>query len=385
MLGGKKMAGKEEYQGSRIEDSDFIEYAVKKVWEAAGASEDHAKAVANCIVHGDRMGKVSQGVGVLEAVTMHLKSGALDIKAEPVIEKEAPSYILMNGKKSTGHYTLTIGVKRAIEKAKENGICLLMAYDHFDCGCFSAYSMMAMKENMIAFASNNSVPLMTPRGGVENVMSCPPFTCACPTGEEEPIVVDVMLAETYDGDISKYYYAGEKLPRKILVDPNTGEITDDPAKFFEEIEGYGRISDCNAASTFDTQRLYAMNIFAEILTGIMVPNAVLPCEMPTVIADWLDPQPVTPVGGSFVIVIDPSHFQPYKEFTNRADKYVRSIKNVKKAPDCEEIFLPGERAQKRQKETSKVEVFNNCWVPFVEFAKENNVDIENLREEWNSK
>ncbi len=373
---------KQEYLGSIFESTSFVEYAVEKVWSAAGASDEHARTVANCIVHGDRMGKVSQGIGVLEAVTMHLKSGALDIKAEPIIEKEGPSWVLFNGNRSTGHYALSKAMKRAIEKAKETGICMVMGYNHFDCGCFSKYSMMASEENMVAFATNNSVPLMTPRGGMQNVMSCPPFTCACPAGEENPIVVDVMLAETYDGDISKYYYAGEKMPKKILVDPVTGEITDDPSRFFEEIEGYGRISDCTAASTFDTQRLYAMNIFAEILTGILVPNAALPCEMPTVIADWLEPQEVTPVGASFAMVIDPAHFQPFGEFTKRADMYVRSIKDVKKADDCKEIFLPGERALERLKKTDEVEIYNNCWVPFVELAKEYKIDMDELKKEW---
>ena len=98
----------------------------------------------------------------------------------------------------------------------------------------------------MAIATNNSLPLVSPGGGMENVLSGAPFAAATPGGEHPPIVTDIQAVEVHDGDLSEAYFQGRKLKGEYLVDPDSGQLTDDPAPYFEQMEDYGRISDCRA-------------------------------------------------------------------------------------------------------------------------------------------
>ena len=46
--------------------------------------------------------------------------------------------------------------------------------------------------------------------------------------------------------------------------------------------------------------------------------------------------------GFCLILIDPARFMPIDQFKARVDRYVRMMKDSRKAPGFEEIFLPGE-------------------------------------------
>ena len=46
--------------------------------------------------------------------------------------------------------------------------------------------------------------------------------------------------------------------------------------------------------------------------------------------------------GFCLILIDPSRFMPLEEFRSEVDRYAAMMKNGRKAPGVEEIYLPGE-------------------------------------------
>jgi len=55
----------------RKEQAQFLYYAIKRVWMAAGAVEEHAHYVADAIVFAHKQGKLNQGLGVYEAIDGH--------------------------------------------------------------------------------------------------------------------------------------------------------------------------------------------------------------------------------------------------------------------------------------------------------------------------
>ncbi len=98
-------------------NADFLRYCLKRVWMAEGASEEHGDAVANALMVGIRQGKLNQGLGVYEAIDVTRKIGALDIKATPTIVDEGPTWASIDGKRSSGYYTMTMAAQIAIAKA----------------------------------------------------------------------------------------------------------------------------------------------------------------------------------------------------------------------------------------------------------------------------
>ena len=368
--------------GMRDENPDFLEYVYKRLWMAAGAGEEHADAVARAVSLGDRMGKLTQGMGVLDVIFLSLESGNMDMEATPEIVAEGPSWVVYDGKQSTGHWTLTLAAEKAIEKARDQAIAIAMARNHNDAGSFYAYTSLAVEQDMFAMATNNSVPLVSPWGGMENRLSGAPFCAACPGGEEFPLVCDVACIEAHDGNISEAAYNNEKLKGRFLVNPETGELTDDPAPWIIPVEGYGRICGCSAPTVFDTPRLYAFNVFTEMLATLIVPDSVITPELPHGVDAWKEPWGMGSVGGSAIIVIDPSHFGHIDEVMARSDRFIREVKATKNLPGVDEIFLPGERGYRNQADKKPVKILETHWQPFLQRLHKYGLDIDGLRRDW---
>ena len=125
---------------TRLENPDFLEFTYRQLWLAAGAHEEDADAVARAVSLGDRMGKTTQGMGVLDVILFALEAGNLDIRAVPEVVAEGPSWVLYDGHQATGFWTLTMATRQAIEKARAHGIAIAMARNHHDAGSFFAYT-----------------------------------------------------------------------------------------------------------------------------------------------------------------------------------------------------------------------------------------------------
>ena len=253
---------------TRREDPDFLEHCYRLIWRRLGASEEHARVMARCISYGDRVGKRTQGIGVFEIPVLLARTGTLDVSAEPAVVSEGPTWVVVDGRRSSGQWTLSFAMERAIEKARASALAVALVRDFNDAGAFGAYVRMATDEGLLAIATNNSLPLVAPWGGMENTLSGAPFAAGTPGGAEPPIVSDIQAIEVHDGDLSETYFQGRKLAGPYLVDPESGELTDDPAPYFERMGEYARISDCRAASVFSTPRLYALNLVTEMLSSL---------------------------------------------------------------------------------------------------------------------
>ena len=332
------------------------------------------------------MGKQTQGMGVLDVIFFSLEAGCLDMQAVPEIADEGPTWVLYDGGTSSGFWTLELATIKAIEKAREHGISIAMGRNHNDAGCFYAYTSLAIEQDMLAIATNNSVPIVSPWGGMENKLSGAPFSAAAPGGDEYPLVTDIACIDAHDGNWSEAAYNGTRLSGKFLVDPDTGELTDDPAPYIIPVEGYGRICGSRAPSVFGTPRLYAMNIFTEMLSTLIVPGSTvttdLPCGPET---SQRRRKGEASVGGSCVIVIDPSHFGPIDEVKARSDRFVRAVKSTKTLPGVEEVFLPGERGLRSMRENRPVKILESHWQPFLERLTKYGLDIHRLRSKWQNK
>jgi L-2-hydroxycarboxylate dehydrogenase (NAD+) len=243
---------------------------------------------------------------------------------------------------------------------------------------------VALENDMVAMASNNSLPLTAPFGGKEFKMSSPPFDAACPAGEELPFVISTKLCEGYDADITEALLGDGKLKAPLLVDPDTGELTDDVRPYAELIEGYGRVSDCRAPWVFSNPRLYALNIWNEFMTAIINPYGIPATELPSQPSDYFRPDSPTPVGGSYIIVIDPSKFGPLENVKKKADEYIRSIKNSGKRPGAKEIYMPDEWGLKKiyREDDPDVAIMVDHLNAFRGFLTKYGLDYNELEKEW---
>lgn len=367
----------------RQEDPDFLEYCYRRVWLSLGTNEEHADVMAHCISYGDRYGKLSQGMGVFEIPTMIAGNGTMDMKSRPEMVASGKNWALWDGHHSSGQWAFSLATEKAVEQAREHAMAIAMIRDFNDAGAFGAYIQQATKDGMVAMATNNSLPLVSPWGGMQNVLSGAPFAAGVPGGDHPPIVTDVSMVDAHDGDISEAYYQKQRLRRgKVLVDPKTGELTDDPSAFIKPMGEYGRVTDCLAPTVFNDPRTYALNVFTEMLSSFIVPGARLSPEILGPPTAWLERQDVALTAGGSIIVLDPSHWMDLAEVKGKVDRFAGMVKGAKRRPGVDEIFLPGERGARNVERGGKVDILPAHWESFGKTVAGAGLSIDGLKADW---
>jgi L-2-hydroxycarboxylate dehydrogenase (NAD+) len=350
---------------TRRESAAFLEYAIARVAQGAGMSSEHASYVADAIVFAHRQGKLNQGLGVYEALDIALAAGVFDPSATPELVNEGPAFSVFDGRGSSGYYILNLMARVTIEKARNTGIAIAFGGNHNDGGSFARYVHLAYEQDMVGMASNNTVPLAAPFGGMANLLSCPPFDAIIPGGEEPPIWASLKFAEWYDADISEAVLNNQPMKGKWLIDPQTGDLSDDPVPYAKPIPGYGRVWDSKAAGQIETPRTYALNLWNEGMTAIINPLGIPATELPT-IDDFARGEAAPSVGGSYFMAINPAAFGSIDAVKQKSDDFIKKVKNVKPRPG-HHVRIPGESGyQSLKDDQTEVDVLECHWQPFFE-------------------
>ena len=367
---------------TRTEDPAFLGFAIKQVAMAAGMTSEHAEYIAEAIVFAHFQGKLNQGLGVYEAIDIALLNDVLDVTAVPQCIDEGPAFAVFDGKCSSGYYTLNLMANKAIEKARNMGIAIVFGGNHNDAGSFGRYVYKAYEAGLVGMASNNTVPLAAPYGGMVNVLSCPPFDSIIPSKEQPPIWASLMFAEWYDAHTSEAVLTNKPLGGKWLIDPETGALSDNASKYARPIEGYGRVWDSSAAGQLASPRTFALNLWNEALTALVNPIGIPSHQLPT-IDDFEQGRGRPSVGGSYFIAIDPSIFGPFGEFLRKTDDFVAAVKSTTPRPG-HSVRMPGEPGFNRLRaEHTHIEVLEHHWQPFFDtIAGRYNLTEQTLRESF---
>lgn len=348
---------------TRTERLDFLRFALARVVMAAGGSKEHAECVADGISFAHIQGKLNQGLGVYEVLDLALELGVLDMTTTPEVIDEGPAWAVVDGHASSGYYALNIMADIAIEKARSSGIAIVYGGNHNDAGSFASYAYKAHKQDMLAMTSNNTPTLAAPFGGMHNLLSCPPFDAIIPSGSEPPIWASLKFAEFYDADISEAVLQNKPMQGKWLIDPETGELTDDAKPYARPFEGYGRVWDYACGGQIESPRTYALNLWNEGMTAIANPIGI-PANQISIGHSTSTGAPTTTVGGSYYLCINPAVFGPIEAVKAKSDEFVNNVRNSKPRPD-ERIRIPGETAYNNLSQASAtVEVLTNHWDPF---------------------
>ncbi len=366
----------------QLESAEYLKKVYKAIWQGWSGPEHQAEAFANAILAGDLLGQDMQGMGIAMIVHLMAQHDQINYTAEPTVEQDSGNHLVINGNRGIGQYVMTRSMEMAIEKAKQHTFGIAMVHNWHDIGCASAYTRMALEHDCIGILTVNSVTQTAPWGGRELKMSAPPFSYACPAGEMLPLLGDTSVSGIYETYLSKAVLEGRKLDSKCVVDPDTGELTDDPAPYIEHPEH--RAAPMLAAPVFPNVKLYVMNVFLEMMTGLLTPGGFTSPQMEYPSMHILEEDPEVQVkrgGGAFIMVINIADLMPVADFKAKVDEWVRTIKASKLQKGFEEVLLPGERAwheeQKRLKHGIPVQA--NYWQGIKDMAAEVGVDIEALR------
>lgn len=314
------MAGEVRVSVPRLEG--FIERA----FEAVDISREEAGIIAQLMVRADVQGSEGHGVFRLPQYIRRIKGGAVNVKPNIRVVREAAGMALVDGDNGMGHLVMRFAAQKAIDKAKVAGVAWVGVRGSNHAGPASLYASMPLEHDMIglylAVGNANHLP---PWGGIDMLLSTNPIAVAVPTDEELPVILDMATTVAAYGKVKTKAQRGEMMPEGWMID-RAGKPLTDPKRasegFLLPIGGY---------------KGYGLALVIGLLAGSLN-GAAMGKDVVDFNADDATPTNT----GHVIVAINVEAFQPLNQFKQHVDALVRDLRNSRTLPGVDRVRIPGE-------------------------------------------
>src|ERR1700709_89975 len=127
----------------RIKPED-LENFITRAFEAADLPPVDARVIAELMTRADLNGSEGHGVFRLPQYIRRIKGGAVNVRPNIRIEREAAAVALVHGDNGMGHLVMKLAAEKAIEKAKSAGVAWVGAQWSNHAGPASLYASMPL-------------------------------------------------------------------------------------------------------------------------------------------------------------------------------------------------------------------------------------------------
>ncbi len=306
--------------------------------EKAGLPNEDAATCAELMVRADLSGADGHGVFRLPQYLRRIRGGAVNVEPRPRVLRDAPGMALVDGDNGMGHVVMSFAARTAIEKAKNSGVAWVGVRRSNHAGPASLYASMALEHDMIGvYLAVGNANHMAPWGGIDLLLSTNPIAVAIPALEEPPIVLDMATTVAAYGKVKTAAQRGETMPEGWMIDHFGSPLTD-PKRAAEGLlvpiggyKGYGLA--------------LAFGLLAGTLNGAAMGKETIDFNA--------DDQTATNTGHA-IVAIRIDAFGEVGDFKRRVDSLVREIRQSRRMPGVERIFLPGEQSHAKREERTRL-------------------------------
>jgi L-2-hydroxycarboxylate dehydrogenase (NAD+) len=316
--------------------AERLEDFTARAFQAVGIAASDAQRIAELMVRADLQGSEGHGVFRLPQYIRRIKGGAVNIKPDIRVTREAAGMALVDGDNGMGHLVMSFAAAKAIEKAKTAGVAWVGVKWSNHAGPASLYASMPLEHEMVglylAVGNANHLPAW---GGLDMLLSTNPIAVAVPAGEEPAIVLDMATTVAAYGKVKTKAQRGEMMPEGWMMD-RQGRPLLDPRRandgFLLPIGGY---------------KGYGLALVFGLLAGTLN-GAAMGKDVVDFNADDATPTNT----GHAIVAINVEAFQPVAEFKKHVDALIRDLRNSQRLPGVDRIRLPGEGSHAARAERS---------------------------------
>ena len=312
---------------------------VTNVFTALGMNDEDAYVVADVLVVADLTGVSSHGVQRVRRYVDGIKSGSVNIRPKVRVVREYGATAVIDADSSLGHPPTLRAVKLAVEKAKSHGIGVVGVRNSHHFGIAGYYALKAVESGMIGLVITNSTPLVSYVNTVGKYLGTNPIAVAIPTLNPPPILFDAATSVVPVGRVEIYAKTGKSIPEGWVIDSEGNMLSGDAIPILKAIRegrasllplgGVGELLGGHKGSGLSM----LVDIFSGVLTG----------------SGWGRHVRYT-VGdkpgnvGHMVMAVNIEAFGDKNEFLRRLELMVNEVKDLRKHPDADRVWIPGEKA-----------------------------------------
>jgi LDH2 family malate/lactate/ureidoglycolate dehydrogenase len=320
----------------------------------AGASEDDAAFIFDTALDKALQGDHARGLDSVPATVRAAIQGAVDLHGSVRVLRETPAMALVEGEPKA-HRTLVCrtAMETAIRRAREYGIGWVSLRNPV--GILTPHVVQAVEAGMVGMVMTQSFPTVAPTGGYRPLLGNAPVAFGIPTGERDPVILDMSLTQTSAAGVLLAALQGVPAPEGFILDEHGNPTTD--ASAFPATGHLTRESQ-RAAGTLlplgGNHKGYALVFVVGLLTAVLA-DANAPWEAGEITGGRPAHEPFR--YGSLFMALDPSPFVPLDELHRRVDAFIDHVKAEPTRPGFAEILYPGEMSQRLKRQRRREGVF----------------------------
>lgn len=297
----------------------------QRIFAAAGLPPADAAVVADSLIQADLRGHSSHGLSRAHVYCERIDAGLVATDPEIKVLNETAATFHLDGGHGMGAVVAQRAMALCVEKARASGIalCSVRAGTHF--GIASYFTMQAARQDMIGFACANAPASMAPWGGVTPLLGTNPFSVAVPAECHRPVVLDSASSIVARGKINLAEIENRSIPLGWAIDKDGNPTTEASAALKGSVLPFGE------------HKGYGIALMIDILSGVLS-GAGYGSHLGGL---WHNAETRQNLG-FFLLAIDIASFCGAREFKRRIDQMIDEIKASRRAPNTEEILVPGE-------------------------------------------
>jgi LDH2 family malate/lactate/ureidoglycolate dehydrogenase len=327
----QNVSTKETAAETRVSATQLTAF-VTRAFIAAGLPEGEAQTVTRYMVEADLRGSDTHGVIRLPLYVRRLRAGGINAKPNIRVLSERESVTLIDGDNGMGHLVMHCAATLAIEKAKDTGIGWVGARMSNHAGPAALYVMRPLDHDMIgiyfAVGSNNHLP---PWGGSESLLGTNPMAVAVPALEEPAIVLDMAPTVAAYGRVRLKAQRDEPMPVGWMIDRDGKPLTD------------AKRADEGHLLPIGDYKGYGLSLIIALIAGALNRAAV-----GREVIDFVKETGKATNTGQAIMALSIEAFMSPAEFKKTVDGLIRDIRQSRRLPHVERIWLPGEQSHAKR-------------------------------------
>jgi L-2-hydroxycarboxylate dehydrogenase (NAD+) len=319
---------------------EVLEKFMEDVLKAKGVPEEDAKVCGKVLIEADRRGMDTHGIQRLKLIYYdRICEDRLNPVTNFEIVRETPTTAVIDGHNGMGMVIAERSMRMAIEKAKKNGLGMVVVRNSTHFGIAGYYTTMAAEEGCIGFCGCNARPSIAPTWSIEPMLGTNPLVFAFPSDEPFPFSLDCATSAVQRGKIEMYGRENKDIPEGWVIG-NDGEYRTDTQQILKDLV-VGKAA-ClplgGAGEATAGYKGYGYGMIVEILSSCLQAGNFM-----RALTGLKDGKKVPIELGHFFMAIDVTAFRDLEEFKHQVGEICREIRGAKKAPGAERIWIPGEK------------------------------------------
>ncbi|MDK1024999.1 MAG: Ldh family oxidoreductase [Gammaproteobacteria bacterium] len=175
--------------------ADDMRATVENLFKSLGMPEQDAVQAADVLIYADIRGIDSHGVSnMTRAYVAGFQSGYYNPTPERKIARDTGAAITIDCDRGLGLAMCPPLMDLAIERARQHGICVAIAFNAGHYGPSAYYAHRALAHNMIGMSMTTGGVHVVPTHGAEPLLGLNPIGIAVPSNNEVPYIFDASMS-----------------------------------------------------------------------------------------------------------------------------------------------------------------------------------------------